>query len=438
MDYAVEEVSPVKRRIRITADAKEVEAAVMGAVAMYRTSVKMDGFRPGKAPASVLERRFHDQIYAEARQDLINVHINEVMQKLDVTPVGGLNLANESAFSKESAFTYDMEFEILPVFALPAYEGMEVEQEKVLVTDEEVNEVIERIRVRQASLVPVDGNGPAADGQIANIDFVASENGVPVPGLHAEGFDLALGEHQALDDFEALVKTVPLNGEAEGDIAFPADFLNPDLAGRTVSMKVKVHSIKERRLPELTDEFAKRGGAESMAKMRENIAENCRRSQELLKRGVAQKKLLDSLLKMVDFPLPEAIVDIQARSLLADMRVRLERQGRSLASLGRSEEDLLKEMRPQAEEIARGQVFLLAVAKREGLDVSTDELQNQITQIAIQTREDPREIWQSYERSGMLFVLRDRMLADKGMDAVYAKAKVVEVEPAPAAQKEEG
>lgn len=435
MDYVVEEVSPVKRRIRITADAKEVEAAVMGAVAMYRTSVKMDGFRPGKAPASILEKRFRDQIYAEARQDLINVHINEVMQKLDVTPVGGLNMANESAFTKEAAFTYDMEFEILPVFALPAYEGMEVEQERTVVTDEEVNEVIERIRVRQSSLVPVDGNGPATDGQVANIDFAASENGVPVPGMHAEGFDLALGEHQALEDFEALVKTVPLNGEAEGDIAFPADFLNPDLAGKTITMKVKVHSIKERRLPELTDDFAKRGGAESMAKMRENIAENCRRSQEALKRGVAQKKLLDSLLKMVDYPLPEAIVDIQQRTLLADMRVRLERQGRSLASLGKNEEELLKEVRPQAEEIARGQVFLLAVAKKEGLDVSTDELQNQVTQIAIQTREDPREIWQSYERSGMLFVLRDRMLADKGMDAIYAKAKVVEVEPAP---KKEG
>ena len=121
---------------------------------------------------------------------------------------------------------------------------------------------VERIRRDRAKLVPVDGDGPAVDGQVANIDFCAYENGQPLEGIKADGFDLALGEKQALEDFENLVKTIKLGCEAEGDITFPEDFLAKDLAGKTVTMKVKVHAIKERQLPAVDDELAKAVGVE--------------------------------------------------------------------------------------------------------------------------------------------------------------------------------
>ena len=222
MEYTVEDLSPVKKKVAITTDPKEVEAAIMGAVALYKTSVQIDGFRKGKVPASVIEQRFRDRIYEEARQDLVNVHINEVMSKLDVTPVSGINMVDgEPVMERGKGMNYSIEFEVLPTFDLPPYEGMEVEQEKTIVDDAEVEEVVERIRRDRAKLVPVDGDGPAVDGQVANIDFCAYENGQPLEGIKADGFDLALGEKQALEDFENLVKTIKLGCEAEGDITFP-------------------------------------------------------------------------------------------------------------------------------------------------------------------------------------------------------------------------
>ena len=430
MEYTVEDISPVKKKVNITTEPKEVEAAIMGAVALYRTSVQLDGFRKGKAPASVVEKRFRDQIYGEARQDLINVHINDVMQKLDVTPVSGLNLSGESAFEKDSPFTYSMEFEVLPAFELPPYEGIEVEQEKVDITDADVDEVLARIRRDHAKLVPVDGVGPAVDGQVVNIDFSAFEDGKPVEGLGATGFDLALGERQALEDFEKLVKTVRLNEEGEGEISFPDDFLASDLAGKTLTMKVRVHAIKARQEPELNDDLAKLAGAESLEKLREGIAESYRRSRESLNKGAAEKKILDQLLKLVDFPLPDSLLEVQIRSLLADLRVRLERQGKSLDSLGKSEDALRAEVLPQATEITRSQVLLLAIAKKENLQVSEQEVTMQLYQLCLRTGEDFKQVREDYERSGMIFTLRDRMLADKAMEAVYARAKVTEVEPA--------
>lgn len=435
MEYSAEELSPVKRKVVITTEPQEVEAAIMGAVALYKTSVQLDGFRKGKVPAQVIEQRFRDKIYEEARQDLVNVHINEVMQALDVAPVSGITMGGDDTFKRGKGYAYSIEFEVLPTFDLPPYEGMEVEQEKVEIKDAEVAEVIERIRRDRAQLAPVDGKGPGVDGQVVTLDFAAYENGQPLEGVKAENFDLALGERQALEDFEKLVKTIPYGEEGEGEIHFPEDFIAKDLAGKTVTMKVKVHAVKERKLPELNDELAKSLGLENVDKLKETITRSYTQSRENLNRSVAQKTMLDRLLKMADFALPESIVETQMRTLLSDLAARLERQGKGLDSLGKSPEELRKEMLPQAEELARIQVLLLSIAKKEGLDISEQEINTQIYQQSQRSGEDFKTLRENYERSGMIFILRDRLLADKAMDTIYAKAKVTEVEPkqAPAA-----
>ena len=429
MEYSAEDISPVRKKVVITTEPQEVEAAIMGAVALYKTSVQVDGFRKGKVPASVIEQRFRDKIYEEARQDLINVHINDVMQKLDVSPLSGLDVDTPDTFDRGKGFSYTIEFEVLPAFDLPPYEGMDVEQEKVVLDEKEVQDVLDRILRDRAKLVPIDGTGPAVDGQVATVDFAAFDNGEPIEGVKAESFDLALAERQALEDFEAMVKTVKYGEEGEGEIRFPDDFLAKDLAGKTVTMKVKVHAIKERQLPELNDELAKTLGLESVDKLKETIANSYIQSRTNLNKSAAQKNLLDGLLKMVQFELPPSLVETQMNTLLGDMAARLERQGRSLESLGKSIEELRKEAQPQADELARSQVLLLSIAKKEGLDVTDHEVTTQIYQLAMRTGEDFKSLREQYERSGMIFVLRDRMLADKAMDLVYAKANVKEVEP---------
>ncbi|MCL1985173.1 MAG: trigger factor [Betaproteobacteria bacterium] len=427
MEYVVEDLSPVKKKIHVSLDAQEVDAAIAASVAMHRNSVQIDGFRRGKAPASVVERRFRDQIYQEAKQDLINVHINEVLQTGGFTPVSGVDL-DGGDLSRGEALRYSFSFEILPEFELPVYEGMEVEQEKAVVEPEEVQQVIERIRRDKSTLHPVDGANPPVDGQVAVISFEGFEDGTPVEGIKAQNFELPLGERQALEDFEALVKTIPLDEEKEGDIAFPADFINPELAGRTVRMRIRVHAVKERRLPELDKEFAASMGFEDVDKLREGIDASYRKSRENLHRGAAQKKLLDGLLKMADFPLPESMLDLNVKNLLADMQGRLERQGKNIASLGKKYEELRAQVLPEAESITRSQVFLLRVARKENLTVTDQEIDGHLYQAAMHSGEDVASLKDLYVKSGMIFHLRDRLLADKAMEAMYAKVVVRETE----------
>ena len=429
VEYKVEDVSPVKKKVSISIQPEEVTAAILGAVALYRNSVQIDGFRKGKVPTSIIEQRFHEKLYEEARQDLINVHINSVMQELSVSPLSGINVDGPATIERGKGYDYTIEFETLPVFDLPNYEGLEVEQEKVVIDQKEVQSVIDRLRRDKARFVPAEGDAPAVDGQVANVDFEAFDDGRPVPGIKAANFDLPLGEHQALDEFEALVKTIPAGSEGEGPISFPEDFLSKEVAGKTITMKVRVNAVKNVELPELDDEFARSMGVDSVEKLRQSLEKSYAQTRTSLVKGSAQKTLLDRLLKLVDFPLPETLVKIQQTTLLDDMAARLERQGRSLAALGKSEDELMAGFLPRAEELARSQVLLLSIAKKENLEVSDKEVQLQIYNECLRDGADFNQRREQYERSGLIFVLRDRMLADKAMDLIYSRAKVTEVEP---------
>lgn len=430
MEYTIEELSPVKRKISIVAEASDVDDAIARSVAYYRKSVQIDGFRKGKVPASVVEKRFHDYIYQEARQALVNAKVGEALAKAGLEPVSGIQFVEDGGeLSRGKGLSFSVEFEVLPVFELPAYEGMEVEKEKAVVTDEEVDAVIERIRRDRAELLDVAGEGPAVDGQIANISFEAFDDGKSIDELKTDNFDLPLGEGQALEDFEKLVKTVKVGQSGEGDITFPANFPAQNLAGKTLKIRVTVHALKQRKLPDITDDLAKQVGAESMDKLRASIRDSYAHSRENAVRSAAQKKMLDKMLAGLEFPLPESLLDMQMRTLIAETSARLEQQGRKLADLGKTEDELRKELQKQAEELTRIQVLLLSIARKEGLSVSQGEVDNQLYRICIQTGEDFRKVREAYERTGMIHTMRDRLLADKGMEAAFAKASVKEVEP---------
>ncbi len=429
MEYRVEDLSSVKKQVHISVDSKEVEAAIMGTVALYRTSVQIDGFRKGKVPLSVIESRFRDKIYAEAKQDLVNVHINKVMTDLNLSPVSGINFDGKDLVRNED-FSYIIDFEVLPDFDIPNYEGLEVQQEKIVVNDAEIDEFVERLRKDKSKLEVAEGNGPAVDGQVVEIDFAAFENGEPCEGISAQNFQMPLGEKQALEAFESLVKTVKLGETKEGEVAFPEDFLAPDLAGKNLTMKVTVNSIKNRELPEVNDEFAKSFGQNSVEELRNAFVEQYIKSRESLQKGTAQKSLLDRLLKMVEFELPPTMIDLQLRSLIASKQQQALKQGRSLESMGLDIDKLSEQLLKEAEDIARAQVFLLSVAKKEELSVQEQEIDYNIYQMAMQTGQDFKQLKDDYVNSDTIFLLRDRLLADKAIDVIYTKAVVNEVEPA--------
>jgi len=434
MDYKVEELSPVKRKINITVPVDEVNAALSAAVALYRHRYEIKGFRRGKAPSSVVEGKYRTQIYSEATTDLVNYQINEALSTLGIMPLSRIDMDGKELVRDEE-FNYSISFEVAPDFALPNYDGLAVEVERAEVKEEEVREVENRILSNAATVKPITEVRPAKDGDIVVITFGAYKGDEVFQGIQAENFELTLGDRQALPEFETMLKTLKTGEKGECEITFPEDFINPAMAGHTLVMRATLHAIKEKTLPELTDEVAKRaGGFDSVEKMREAITQSYKQSREQLNRSVAQKKLLDQMMVHVDFPLPPSMVENRIDRLLADLEQRLDRQGKSLAALNKTPEELRESHRTQAEDAVRSEILLLAVAKKENLEVKPEEIDAALTQVARQHGQDLMSVKQYYEENNLVFPLKDRLMADKAIELIYARAAKTETDPVPAGE----
>lgn len=428
VEYTVEEISPVKKKINIKILPEEADAAIMTAIALYRKDIQMAGFRKGKVPASIIEKRYHDTIYREAKKDLIQVHIDQLIRELGLTPVGGIRTSgDEQPLQKGNGYEYSMEFETMPVFELPLYDGMEVEEEEVEPEQDLVEHMLKRIQRESSTLIPVEGNGPAQDGQIANIDFETFLDGKPVDEFRTTGFDLEIAEHAALPEFVEFVKTIPVGHTAEKVIHFPKDFIAAEIADKDATMKVTVHAIKERLLPELNDKFAEKLGKKDMEEVRADLAKAYAEGLRNTQKAFTQRKLLDRLIRQTDYEVPPSMVDMETTLLVGDRIGKAEQEGKRIVDTPADVARLREELKPEAERRAREKVLLLEIAKKENLEVSMHEVESAVYRGALQSGQNVQDYFEKMRDTGMIYQLKDNMLTDKAMDLVYEKAKITPV-----------
>lgn len=424
MEYKIEEISPVKVKIDISIPLEEVDKAIKAASETYRKNVKLDGFRKGKAPAALVEKHFHNEIYDEARQNLIGKNIDKVITEIDRKPVSGaVPKGTDAAPQLGTEYAFSIEFEVLPRIDLPVYEGLTVDQEKAVVEDKDIDRMVERLFTLASKYKKVDGIAPAKDGQVANVDIEILEKGEPLSDLAQKNYDHDL-DGDGLPEFDEIIKSIPVGNTGEKDITFPEDFPDETMAGKTLTVRVKVNAVKEK-----DRSFLENMEAEKLNDMREGLRNIYLAQTSVENRQKAEEALLDQLLKQVDFPLPESMVDFEIRNILGDIQTQLKHQGKNLNDLGKPVKDLIEQVRPQAENFARNQVLLMAIAQKENLDITEDELIESINKDCERTGESLKDAVRVLRDNGMIFKWRDRMLADKAMELVYSKANVEMVEP---------
>lgn len=431
MEFVVENLTPTRKQISLKFSAADVDAAIDAAVAGYRKTLALPGFRKGKVPASVIERRFGEEIYSRAARDTINSSVQDILKEQNLDPLSGIELDAAEDFARHTAYACSLRFDALPEIDFPPYVGLKVEQSRSVLGDGEVDAVLERLRENFAETEEVTEKRLPQDGDVVDVDFAGfDEAGNPVKDVAGKHFTIRLGKKQVLDDFENLVKTALPGEEKEGPVHFPDDYGHAELAGKTVTMRIRVNSLKVARLPELDDDFARKTGRESLEKLREAIAESTLSGRREAAKGEAMKKLLDGLLAQATFELPETMVKNRTERLLGEVRNRLEQTEKKYEALG---DDVRRELEEQARkdavEAVRSEVFLMALGKKENIQVSDFEVDRTIYAMARRAGQDYRQIHDLYRRTGLLHELRDRILADKAMEFVYDKAEVTEVDP---------
>lgn len=429
MQYEVLEPTPVKRTVKIVTPPEEVNSALAVSIALYRKDAVIKGFRKGKVPSSIIEGMFKKKIYEEATNDLINCHINEVVNDMQAKPLSRIDV-DAGELARDQPFAYTISFEVPPQFELPAYEGIAVEQEKAQPSERDTQMIVDRIRNNMAEIIPVEEDRPAQEGDVVVVDFQASLDGRILDDFKAENFQMELGQGQALPEFEAMIQGIRPGQGTESEITFPEDFLNEALAGKTVTMNVKLQEIKQKKLPEVNDELAKKAGNfDSVDKLLEAIETSYVETRSRVNKASAQKKILDSLTSQVDYPLPESMVNEQIDRMVQEMKNRMERMGKRVEALGKPLEEIREEFRSQAEGLAKSQLFLQAVAAKENMRVSPMEIDAFFKEMAQQTGQDFQGLKHFHEQNNLMPAVNDRILADKAMEFIYAKAQVTEVEP---------
>ena len=411
MEFVVENLSPTRKKIAFTLTADDVNAAINTAVKGFQKDLSLPGFRKGKVPASVVEKRFGEDVYARATQDEINGLLQKTLKDSSLTPVSSMEMDNHDAFARDTEFKCNVTFDVLPEIEFPNYEGLEVDQAKADVSDDDVNEIIENLRGRMAELTEVTEDRLPQDGDTVDVDY----SGV------------ALGQGQALPDFEALVKTAKVGEEKTGPVNFPADYPHKPLAGKTVIFTIKVNKIQTSQKPEVNEEFAQKVGQESLEKMKASIVEHVSATKAQAARSEAMKKLIDGLLEKVSFEIPDSMLNARVERVVQEQAMKLQRMGLDDLRKDQAQEEKREEAKKEALETLRPQVFLMALAQKENITVNDQEVEMAIYGMAMRAQQDYKKVSEAYHKSGLVYELRDRILADKALEMVYSKAKINEV-----------
>ena len=437
MEYKVEDLSPVKKKIQITVATPDMNKAIDAALAEYARTTRLPGFRKGKVPPSLIESRYRREVYSEAMTRTVDKSISQIFEELKIKPASKVELDHEDP-ERNQPFKFTIEFEIFPEFDLPEYKGLAVEEYKAIVAEEEVEATLARIRESLAETLPLEEARVPVNGEVAYVDFAAYENDEPVKSMAAENYQIILGKEEAVPELEELVKTLKPGESGQREISFAKEMANPDIAGKTLLLKVTLQGIAQRKTPELNDELAQRLGAGTVEKMRESILESYRANRKAESREVAQDKLLQQLLDMVDYPLPESLVEHHANVVIDELKRRKSRTQEDGAAEEEVSEEIKTQARKDAESYVKGQIMLLTIAEQENLDISNEEVERRLEDLAKRSGMEAQALKRYYIEQNLIYSLRDRMLTEKALNLVYAAAKVTEVDaPAPDAQPEE-
>jgi trigger factor len=422
MKVDVENISPVKKKLNIEIAPDSVLKEMDKAISDVAKKAKIPGFRPGKAPKAIVEKHYGEEVRSEVMNRLISDSYLKALQEHSLSPVDVPEIDNVSSLAKGSPLTFTATVEVRPNIVLGIYDGIEVKEKDITVSDEEVNQTIDRLREMYAQLEVVEGR-PLEKNDTAIIDFEGHREGKLIDGAKASDYMLALGTNALIPGFEDQLTGMNRSETREIKVTFPADYNKKDLAGKDAAFKVTLKEIKKKVLPELNDEFAKDiGGNKSVAELREGIKKDleARKRDELA--SAQREELLSKLVDAHSFDVPPGMVERELQAMARQQATRMARQGRDVKSFDIA--NFREENRALAEKRVRGLLILDSIAEKEKVEVAEQEISSALAMMA-RTSGQPVEAIKKYYASldGGLDNLRSSLIQEKTLGLLLSRAK---------------
>lgn len=438
MNIVVEKQPKCVATLRVEIPAEKVSGERERIVAGYANQARIPGFRPGKAPLKVVEKRYQKEIGEELRDRLLQEGCDEALRKEDLK-VLDFGVPESAEFLPDGGFSFSTTLLLAPDFQLPEYKGVEVKVPSTEVPDAELDKQIQGLRERFADFKDIEGRA-AKSGDFAVIDFTSTLDGKPVEealGKSAgflggrEGFWVRLEEESFMPGF-----AVQLEGQNPGEtrevkVTVPEDFPLSDARGKEISFQVTLKELKEADLPELDDEFAgKLAPGKTLEEIKDIIRTNLAGERKRRIDDMKVNQIVEHFSK-VDLELPDAILQAETQNQADAMVQRGARSGLSPEDLAAQQSDIFAAAGDQAVSNLKTNFILQEIARAEGLAVNDQELVQHLITIAQGRKVQPKKFIRDLQRAGRLPAIRNSMLVGKAIDFVVEHAKVEETNEEP-------
>lgn len=396
-----------------------------------RQEAELPGFRRGRAPRKLLEKKFAKAVRSDVDLRLINAAFEKLIEEKELKPLSAPNVedfeADASKRKDGDPLNFTLKFEVLPKIDLGKYRGLEVERPVMKTTDEDIARVIENTRGRLAVYETVEGIA-AADGDQVIITFKGTVDGEEFPGGAAENYPYILGTKRFFPEFENALVGAKTDDTVACDVSFGDDYGAAHLRGKTAHFEITINEIKRRNLPDLNDEFAKQVGHDSLDAMKKNIEDRLKESAQKESESVARSRALEAIITGSTFELPKSLIESMARENYESKIKELREMRIPNAEIAQRDEELRTSAHTAAEDSIKAWVTVREIAEAEGIEVTDEDFEKEAAQIAARTGVAIDAVSKFLGESERRNSYELRMLEDKVMALVLAEAKITDKE----------
>ena len=404
---ALEDISSTKKRLKIEVPAEAIESEIKRGLNEAQKMARIPGFRPGKAPMHLIEKKFGKEIEADVLEKIIPEYYLKAIKEADITPVSRPVVEESFDFKRNEPISMTVSVEVMPRVENLDYENVTVKEVPVEVRDEEVDAVLNRLAEERATYESVDD--AVNTGDLVTIDYTVEDavsNDVvlkvgsgPYP---QEFFDGLVGKKK---DEEFIIEA-----------SFPED-LQTQFAGKRPKFEVKIKDIKRRNLSAIDDEFAKDMGFENIGQLKDRAKENIIAYKNRDAERTKQREICDKLIESHSFDVPEGLLNAEISGIIDEIRAAGNDQ--------RTDEEIRKEIKPHAEKSVRASILLELIGEKEGINVSDEDMKKEILNIAQRSYVSPENVMKYYiAKEGSLERLKQAMFEKKVLNFLLNKAKI--------------
>ncbi len=434
MNVSVENLAPCKKLVRFEVGADEVEKSFEAVIKDFSKHAAMPGFRPGKAPKEMVLKQFEKDIADEVKRKLMGDSYRDAIKEQNLKVIGYPDI-EEIQFGRGKPLQFAATIETAPDFELPAYRGLPARREVRAVTEADIHRALEALRGQRAIFLTVARE--VKEGDIVVVNYSGTCEGKPITELaptakgltEQKDFWIEAKKDAFIPGFAPQLLGAKAGEKRSVTVDFPADFVTPQLAGKHGLFDVEVVEVKERKLPELNEVFARSYDAENLDKLREGVRRDLQNELNQTQKKHIRNQIVRTLLDGVQFDLPDSMVQHETRNVVYDVVRENQKRGVSKDAIERAKEEIYSGASQTAKERVKLSFLFQRIAEKEGIRVTTEEVNARVLTLAQLYQMPPQKFLKELEKRDGLPEIYQQLVHDKVLDFLHEHAKIEDVAP---------